>query len=473
MLEKKKIQIRFAQNNESLFLFCINLGIPGTIFNGICDWVYEEEVISDTKALYFSPDGKHLSWIQFNDTEVDVMPLQVYGQPGRVEFQYPIPTPLRYPKPGRTNPFVNVYLTRLDRIRRGSPNVLLLPPPKYFEDREKIIYAVSWASNEEVSLTWESRHQNYSLVSICDTFASCRDSLVMTEPVGWLDLDHAPIFTEDGRQFAMILSSEGYKHVNVINRDTNQRVPITSGEMVVTNLYHWDEVDHKLYFRATRVGGPGERHLYTVTDFKSGRPGVVECLSCSVTNTRGGYCGYNSFEFSKEHSFYTMSCQGPHVPQDYLYRTSPNEKLGTLVTNEFLSDELALKNLPKISNLDIDIDGGKFKAKVRLYLPHDFDENRKYPMLVNVYAGPNSQQVSDRFKLDWGTYLTTSEDIIYAVIDGRGSGFRGDDLLYEIHYKLGQPEVQDQIDVTRKLVSLYSFIDSSRVAIWGWSYGGK
>ena len=80
-------------------------------------------------------------------------------------------------------------------------------------------------------------------------------------------------------------------------------------------------------------------------------------------------------------------------------------------------------------------------------------------------AGPNSQQVSDRFKLDWGTYLTTSEDIIYAVIDGRGSGFRGDDLLYEIHRKLGQPEVQDQIDVAKKLVNLYSFIDKSRVAI--------
>ena len=73
-----------------------SLGIPGTIFNGICDWVYEEEVFSDTKAMYFSPDGKHLAWVEFNDTEVDVMPLQVYGQPGRIEFQYPIPTPLRY-----------------------------------------------------------------------------------------------------------------------------------------------------------------------------------------------------------------------------------------------------------------------------------------------------------------------------------------------------------------------------------------
>jgi hypothetical protein len=70
-------------------------GIPGTVFNGVCDWVYEEEVISDTRAVWFSPDGKHVAWIEFNDTEVDLMPLEIYGQPGRLEFQYPIPTPLR------------------------------------------------------------------------------------------------------------------------------------------------------------------------------------------------------------------------------------------------------------------------------------------------------------------------------------------------------------------------------------------
>ena len=72
-----------------------HVGIPGTVFNGITDWVYEEEVISDTKALWFSPDGASIAWIEFNDTSVDVMPLEIYGQPGRLEFQYPIPTPLR------------------------------------------------------------------------------------------------------------------------------------------------------------------------------------------------------------------------------------------------------------------------------------------------------------------------------------------------------------------------------------------
>ena len=77
------------------------------------------------------------------------------------------------------------------------------------------------------------------------------------------------------------------------------------------------------------------------------------------------------------------------------------------------------------------------------------------------------------FKLDWGTYLTTTENVIYAVIDGRGSGYRGDDLLHELYYNLGGPEVIDQIDVTRQLLKRYSFIDKTKVAIWGWSYGGK
>eukprot|EP00095_Tigriopus_kingsejongensis_P009977 maker-scaffold17_size721972-snap-gene-5.18 protein:Tk09977 transcript:maker-scaffold17_size721972-snap-gene-5.18-mRNA-1 annotation:"hypothetical protein DAPPUDRAFT_307138" len=468
---RNNIYYRSTPDSEDVAI--TSTGIPGVVFNGIADWVYEEEVISDTRALWFSPDNKHLAWIEFNDTEVDVMPLQVYGQPNRLEFQYPIPTPLSYPKAGRTNPFVNVYVADVSRSSTGrSPRSYLLEAPSYFSDKEKIIYAVTWASNNEVSLTWENRHQNYSIVSICDvTAASCRDSLVMTEPNGWLELDQAPVFTQDGRQFAMPLSADGFKHVNVVNRDTNQRIPITSGEMVVTEIFHWDEKDHMIYFGATRVGAPGERHLYTVTDFDSGRPGIVTCLSCDVVNSRGGACGYNQFEFSTEKSYYTLSCQGPHVPQEYLYK-APGQKIATLVTNEVLSEALSAKNLPKISNLDVKINGGRHTAKVRLYLPHNFDERKKYPLLVNVYGGPNSQQVNDRFKLDWGTYLTTTEDVIYAVIDGRGSGYRGDDILFATYYNIGQNDAQDQIDVTKKLMSLYSFIDPNNIAIWGWSYGG-
>lgn len=350
---------------------------------------------------------------------------------------------------------------------------LFLEPPSYFSSRERYIYAVTWPTKDEVSLTWENRHQNYSVVSVCEALAGrCADSLVMTSPGGWLELEEAPVYTKDGRRFAMALSANGYKQVNVVNRDTNQRVPITSGNMVVTNIYHWDEVNHEIYFKATKENSPGERHLYKVTDFQSGQPGLVTCLSCEELNTRGGACGYNSFEFSSDKSFYAMSCNGPHVPQVYLYQTNPNQRTAILVDNAKLSSDLALKSLPKVSNLNIPVANGKYQAKVRLYLPPDFSESKRYPLVINVYGGPNSQQVNDRFKLDWGTYLTTSEGVIYGLIDGRGSGFKGDDMLHEIYYNIGIVEVQDQIDVTKQLINLYPFIDKSRVAIWGWSYGG-
>ena len=95
-------------------------GRPGVVFNGVADWVYEEEVLSDTKAIYFSPDGDKLAWIEFNDTDVDVMTITHYGQPGNLQFQYPIQTPLRYPKPGRKNPTVNVFAAAVRGVR-GLP----------------------------------------------------------------------------------------------------------------------------------------------------------------------------------------------------------------------------------------------------------------------------------------------------------------------------------------------------------------
>ena len=88
----------------------------------------------------------------------------------------------------------------------------------------------------------------FSVVSVCQALSGdCADNLVMTAPGGWLELEEPPLFTKDGRRFTMALSANGYKQVNVINRDTNQRVPITSGSMVVTNIYHWDEVAKSCY----------------------------------------------------------------------------------------------------------------------------------------------------------------------------------------------------------------------------------
>jgi dipeptidyl-peptidase-4 len=86
-----------------------------------------------------------------------------------------------------------------------------------------------------------------------------------------------------------------------------------------------------------------------------------------------------------------------------------------------------------------------------LYLPPKLqeDEITKYPMLVNTYGGPGSQQVNDAFRVNWGHRLATAKNIIYCLIDGRGSGYQGDKRLFELYHRLGTVEVEDQIQVTR------------------------
>ncbi|CAH1961628.1 unnamed protein product [Acanthoscelides obtectus] len=123
--------------------------------------------------------------------------------------------------------------------------------------------------------------------------------------------------------------------------------------------------------------------------------------------------------------------------------------------------------------MTFDVAGG-FKANVMLRLPPNLDESgsTKYPMVVNVYGGPDTFQVVDRFVLDWGSYLASNKSIIYATIDGRGSGLKGDKMLFSGYRKLGTVEIEDQINVTRLIQNTLSYVDSSRTAIWGWSYGG-
>lgn len=108
------------------------------------------------------------------------------------------------------------------------------------------------------------------------------------------------------------------------------------------------------------------------------------------------------------------------------------------------------KLIPSTQYHEIDLDNG-FTAKVSLQLPSPLDEsgNRKYPMLVDVYGGPDSNAVFDKFELGWGSFLASNKSYIYARIDGRGSGLRGDKLLFQIYKRMGTVEIEDQITTAR------------------------
>lgn len=92
----------------------------------------------------------------------------------------------------------------------------------------------------------------------------------------------------------------------------------------------------------------------------------------------------------------------------------------------------------------------RYHAQVRLHLPPGLreDEITRYPLVVQVYGGPGSQLVTERWRIDWNTFLASNKDFIVAQIDGRGSGGQGHQLLHKVYYKLGSLEVADQLEVT-------------------------
>jgi len=239
--------------------------------------------------------------------------------------------------------------------------------------------------------------------------------------------------------------------------------------MDVTKILYWDQANSKIYYKGTGVNRPSERHIY-VTSVSD--PSDFMCISCKQENKYAQRCLWNDAKFSVDGTYWVWTCQGPEtVPLVRIMNTITNEILYTWEENDELHNKLMQKALPSQMDLMVEVEGG-FKAQVRILLPHDFDETKKYPMIVYTYASPGSQAITDTF-IDADVLLYTKVyKVIYTKIDGRGSLFRGYANMETLYRKLGTHEVMDQITVSKKLTDKYSFIDKDNVGIWGWSYGG-
>ena len=102
--------------------------------------------------------------------------------------------------------------------------------------------------------------------------------------------------------------------------------------------------------------------------------------------------------------------------------------------------------------------------------PNGFDSSRRYPVLMTQYSGPGSQQAADRWTIGWEDVLV-QQGYIVACVDGRGTGFRGEEFKKCTYGELGKYETVDQIEAARYLASL-PYVDPDRIGIYGWSYGG-
>ncbi|KAG1652992.1 Inactive dipeptidyl peptidase 10 [Nymphon striatum] len=352
-------------------------GNVGVYFNGIPDWLYEEEIFKSNNAVWWSPKGDYLCYASINDSKVQSMVYPIYGPFSDPNNLYPRLEALRYPKRSKEN---------APGGPEGKAWVEMFDPPVH------------------------GAYKYYLRLPIAN-------------------------------------SRSGYfQHIAKLKFMENRKQFLTRGEYEVTKIISFDRETETLFYIANRVGKAGERHLYSVADHRFTNHHEPKCLTCDI----GNECLYNDAKFSPNHKYYILECLGPGVPYSALYRIHNNTFVKLLDQNDEVRNFVAYRAMPQNRTFLVPLPS-KFTAVVRLYLPPTFREAdaKKYPMVVEAYGGPGTQNVKEEFKVDWSTYLTSKRNFIYAYIDGRGSGFRGDRMVQAVYKQLGQVDVEDQLSVAK------------------------
>lgn len=465
-----------------------NNGEAGKIYNGIPDWVFEEEVFEDNFALWWSPDGTKLVWGSFDDSEVDFYMLPEYGPWQSIE-QYPRLSEVRYPKVNGRNPTIQLWLANLtdESIEKKQ----ILPPSSLANQGETHFSWVTWANQgQHFAVTWMNRVQNQTAVTLCsvksmDCSSTANVIYEKAEQKGWIDYKYRLVFNPvppnpRTKDFVVIESAPFLKHhyrqlVYYANGDSVFLTKTAGAE--VTEILKWTR-DGYIYYIATLPDQPGSRHLYRTlapsshSYIKSSGP---ECLTCNKTMTDLDRltCNYYDVQMSKDGSFMIMTCLGPDVPYSCIHHSPSMHYLYTLEANFEVMDNLAQYEIPMQQYLNVPVSGSGQKARVRLFLPPNFDVSQKYPLVVNAYGGPGFQMVDDKWnENDYASVLAGTYGVVYAIVDPRGSGFQGDDWRFSVYRRFGTAEVQSLTEVTQYLQNNLSYIDASKTGVWGWSYGG-
>ncbi|KAL7423958.1 Dipeptidyl peptidase 4 [Cryptotrichosporon argae] len=451
-----------------------------TVFNGVPDWVYEEEVFSTDSAMWWSPDGNTLAYLRADETHVRQYRLQYYN-PTPDAFavnQYTTELDMRYPKPGTPNPLVTVHTFDLAAYKRGMPVAhakQTLAWAGEMDSEARIIVEVGWVADDGLLVKEIDRAARVGHVVVFEG-GKAEGTVVRKLGAGgeegddgWIDhgQDVIPV-PGDVPGYLDIVSNDGYDHVAYFSPiNATEPLWLTSGEWEVTKLAGINAAARTIYFVAAAPSI--DRHVYSVTLPADGADttGFAPKLSALTDAT---VAGYHDVQFSPGAGYYVLSYRGPDVPWQRLRGTADDvdELLeGNAQLNRTLSEFLR----PIVTRTTIVSDG--YELNMLEILPPNMDTSgrKKYPVLVRVYGGPGSQMVSNQYSRDWHAYLACEHKYIVVMVDGRGTGFKGRQLRNPVRDELGRWEVEDQVAAAREMVQR-KYVDRSRIGIWGWSYGG-
>lgn len=422
------------------------------IINGSTDWVTEEE-LTMTKAFEWSGDSQSLLYLTFDESEVPEYNMQVWNG-GQL---YPNDYRFKYPKAGETNAVVSATIYQINSGKKTDVKF----------DGQKEFYVARIRQTKapsEFSLIRLNRLQNkLDVVHVNAKTGSTK--VVLTEShKTYVDLDFVDDLTylNNGKQFVMSSEKSGYKHLYLYDMSGKQVRALTSGDYEITSLVGINDKSKKatLYYISTE-GSPLERYFYAMD--------ITGKKKVKLTAEKGVHRVNMSEDFKYYIDYHSSGSQPLKVN---LKKTSGNKLVKVLEDNQRLQKTAKQYNLQAKEFFTFPtVDGTQLNGL--MIKPNDFNPNKKYPVLIYQYSGPGSQSVMN----NWGGghfywhQMLAQNGYIVAVIDTRGTGGRGAKFKKMTYEQLGKYESEDHLEGAKYLGKL-SYIDKTRIGIWGWSYGG-
>ena len=426
-----------------------------TTINGTFDWVYEEELgLQD--GWRWNPDGQSIAYWQLDASGVRDFPLYDV-----TDSLYAFTTPVQYPKAGQTNSAGRVGVVS---AAGGETRWMTVPG----DPRNNYIARMEWVptrgGSKELVIQHMNRLQDTLHVMVADPQTGVVKTLFTEADVPWVDHFDQLQFLNGGKDVLWMSERSGWSQIYLMPRDgKTQPRQLTSGEFDVFGVQRIDTIGKWIYYTAS-PDNPTQRYLYRIN---------YGAKTAAERVTPAGEAGWHTYTFSPggRYAIHTYSTFGT-PPTTTLVGMPGNRTVRTLVDNADLKQKVTSLKRGATEFRQVDIGNG-IKLNAWFIKPPNFDSTAKYPVLFYVYGGPGSQTVTDA----WGgqNYLwfqmLAQRGYVVASVDNRGTGARGKSWRKIIYKQLGVVETQDQAAAARA-VGRYRWVDSTRLGIWGWSYGG-
>ena len=444
-------KIVYAKNNNIYVLSLTNKntltqvtkdGKFNHIINGITDWVYEEE-FGFVRAFEWSKNSKYLAFLRFNESKVPMFSMDIVGS-----GNYPNQHVFKYPKAGEKNADVTLHMYTVSSEKTKK---ITLGDYEY-------IPRIKWSNNSNILVaTTLNRHQNNLKLHKVDASRNTSTLLLNETDKAYINITDNLTFLNDN-SFIWTSEKDGFNHIYQYDFSGKLINQITKGNWEVTNYYGYHKAKKTIYYQSVENGSTN-RGIYSI-DLDGNNKKIL-------SNSKGT----NTASFSKNLNYFINTYSSSEIPPIYSLYTAEGKILQTIKDNATLKAAVSLYKISKKEFSTITINGNELN--MWMLKPLDFDENKKYPLLMFQYSGPGSQQVANKWNVsnDYWHNMLAQKGMIIACVDGRGTGFKGSEFKKSTYLNLVKYETEDQIAAAKKLAER-AYIDANNIGIWGWSFGG-